>query len=166
MSTIQDVRAINNPQRSYMWEVEVQGLASGALGEMSFYAKTVSIPQIAVEQIILNHKAAKTHHAGRDASGHTVTLTFWDDEAQTIHSFFHNWMELILNQETGSGTARDEYSANLVIKLMNANDSEVTSTITLDYAFPTDIAEVPLSYDTSEPVEYSVTFSYDRKILA
>ena len=166
MSTIQDVRAIHTPQRSYMWEVEVQGLSTGGLAEMSFYAKTVSIPQSAVDQIIINHKGSKTHHGGRDAAGHTTTITFWDDEAQTIAKYFDSWFRLILDNSVGSGVSRDLYAANLIIKLKNADDTEVTSTITLTNAFITDIAEVPLSYDTSEPVEHSVTFSYDEKIIA
>lgn len=163
--SIQDVRAIHTPQRSYMWEVEVQGLSTGGLPEMSFYAKTVSVPQSALEQIIINHKASKTHHAGRDAAGHTVTVTFWDDEAQTISKFFDDWFRLTLDNTVGAGASRDIYSANLVIKLKNADDTEVTSTITLTQCFVTDIAEVPLTYDTSEPVEHSITFSYDEKII-
>jgi hypothetical protein len=143
-----------------MWEVEVQGLSTGGLPEMSFYAKTVSIPQSALEQIIINHKASKTHHAGRDAAGHTVTVTFWDDEAQTISKFFDDWFRLTLDNNVGSGAPRDVYAARLIIKLKNADDSEVTSTITMTNVFITDIAEVALSYDTSEPVEHSVTFSY------
>lgn len=165
MANIQDIRAINSPQFSYMFEVEVQGLSTGGLQEFGFYAKTVSIPQSAVEQIIINHKAQKAHHAGRDAAGHTVTITFWDDEAQTIHKYMNDWMQLINNEQTGVGVTRDLYSADLVIKLKDKTDEVVTSTIRLTKAFPTDMAEVALSYDTSEPVEHSLTFSYDAKIV-
>lgn len=165
MANIQDVRSINSPQKSYMWEVEVQGKADGTLSDLAFYAKTVSIPQSAVEQIIIQHKAARTHFAGRDAAGHTVTLTLFDDEAQTISKFFNNWLGLIHNPITGNGVSRDLYAANLVIKLKDSSDNTVTSKITLGHCFPTDIADVSLSYDSSEPVELSVTLSYDEKII-
>ena len=165
MANIQNIRTVQSPQKSYMWEVEVRGLSTGTVQDMSFFAKTVSIPQNAVEQIIINHKASKTHHAGRDAAGHTVTVTFWDDETQTIHKFFHEWMELILNQETGASVSRDLYTAEMVIKLKDSTDETVTSTITLSQTFPTDMAEIALSYDSSEPVEHSITFSYDVKTV-
>ena len=165
MASIQNVRTINNPQRSYLWEVDIEGLSTGGLQNLSFYAKTVSIPQIAIEQIIINHKAGRTHHAGRDVSAHTVTVTFWDDEAQTIHKFFNDWMTLMFDQKTASGNTRNIYSANMVIKLKDAADAEVTSKIKLTNVFPTDIGDVNLSYDTSEPVEYTVTFSFDSKIV-
>lgn len=165
MSSIQDVRSITSPQKSYMWEVEVQGLSSGALQDMSFYAKTVTIPQTAVEQIIINHKAAKSHYAGRDAAAHTVTLTFWDDESQTIGNYFNGWMDLMLNQSTGASSSRDVYAADMLIKLMDAADENITSTIKLQKVFPTDISEVSLSYDASEPVEYSITLSFDLRTI-
>jgi hypothetical protein len=166
MASIQDIRTVQNPQKSFMWEVEVQGLSTGNIPNMSFFARTVSIPQNAVEQIIINHKAGKTHHAGRDAAAHTVTVTFWDDESQTIHKYFSDWMDLMLNQETGSGVSRDLYSAEMVIRLKDSTDEVVTSTITLSTVFPTDVAEVALSYDSSEPVEHSITFSYDKKLIS
>lgn len=166
MSSIQDIRAINAPQRSYMWEVEIQGLSTGGLQNMSFFAKTISIPQIAIEQIIINHKGLKTHHAGRDASGHTVTVSFWDDEAQTIHKYFDEWMNLVLDQQTGGSFGRDIYSADLVITLRDSADENVTSTIKLTKVFPTDMAEIALSYDSSEPVEHSITLSFDAKIIS
>jgi hypothetical protein len=166
MANIQNVRAINTPQKSYMWEVEIKALSIGNLPELTLYAKTVSIPASSVEQIVINHKAGKTHHSGRDASGHSVTLTLWDDEKQTIFKYMHNWMALMHNPITSAGTSRDIYAAKMVIKLKDSTDTAVTNTITLGHVFPTEISDVSLSYDSSEPVEISVTFSYDEKTIS
>lgn len=166
MANIQNVRTINNPQKSYMWEVEVHGLASGVLSNFSFFAKTVNIPQTAVETITINHKAAKTHFAGRDSSAHTCSITFWDDENATIQKFFKNWMDIIRNPITGSGITRDLYSSDLVIKLKDETDNSVTATITLGHAFPTEMGDITLNYDGSEAIEISVTLTYDEKIIA
>lgn len=167
MSNIVDVRAITRPQRSYQWEVSVEGLSTGGLPSLTFYAKTVSIPQTSVETISINHKGLKTNHAGRDASSHTVSLTFWDDEAQTIQKFFLDWLDkLILNPLTGGGVSRELYAANMTIRLRNAEDNADTAKITLGHVFPTEISEINLSYDSSEPVEISVTLSYDEKVLS
>jgi hypothetical protein len=166
MATIQDVRAIQNPQKSYMWEIDVQALSTGTLDDLSFYAKTVSIPQSAVDQIIINHKAGKAHHSGRDASSHTVTLTFFDTESLPITKFFQDWHDVLLhNQINGGGTTRDLYGADLVIRLKDSTDEVVTGEFKLSRVFPIDISEIPLSYDGSEPIELSITLSYDKKIL-
>jgi len=163
MANITNLRAINNPQFSYMWEVEVQGLSTGGLDSLATYAKTVSIPQTAVEQVMINHKAGKTHYAGRDASAHTVTITFWDDEGLSIYKYFQDWMNLIHDQDTAAGVQRDLYRSNLIIKLKDNTDASNTGVITLTNAFPIDMAEVALSYDSSEAIEASVTFSFDKK---
>jgi len=94
-----------------------------------------------------------------------VTISFWDDEAQTIHKFFDDWFNLVLNQENGASAGRDIYSADLVIRLMDSADENITSTIKLTKVFPTDMAEIALSYDSSEPVEHSITLSFDAKII-
>ena len=159
MANIQNVRTVNTPQKSYMWEVEIRALSLGTLPALTTYAKTVTIPQSAVEQIIINHKAGKAHHAGRDSAGHTVTVAFWDDETGTIRKYMHNPI-------TGSGTSRDVYAATMVIKLKDSADVETTGTITLGHVFPTDMSDISLSYDSSEPIEISVTFSYDEKTVA
>jgi hypothetical protein len=165
MANIQNVRAINTPQKSYMWEITITGGVGAALPELAAYAKTVSIPQSAVEQIIINHKASKAHHAGRDASAHTLTLTFWDDEAQTIHKYFSDWLNTIHNELTGGAVSKDVYSALVTIKLRDTADTADTSVIKLAGAFPMDLSDIALSYDTSEPVEISVTMSYDSKVV-
>jgi len=165
MSNIQDVRAIHSPQKSYMWEVSITGTPASPLRELAFFAKTVTIPQSAVEQIMVNHKSSKSHYAGRDAAAHTATITFWDDEAQTIHSYFTDWMSTIRNPVTGGSVARDVYAGNVSIKLKNSEDTETTSEIVLSLAFPIDISDISLSYDSSEPVELSVTMSYDAKTV-
>lgn len=164
MSNIQDVRSINNPQMAYMYEIDILGGANDALDNLTVYAKTVTIPQSAVEQIIINHKASKTHHAGRDSAAHTATLTFWDDEAMTIYNYFNTWMEIIHNSVTGGSVSRDLYAAQMVIKLRNKADSSTTGTITLGQAYPIDLSDITLSMDTSDVVEISVTMSYDTKI--
>ena len=166
MANIQDVRTIQTPQFSYQWEIEISGLASGGLGAMAAYAKTVSIPQTAVEQVVINHKSSKTHFAGRDSSAKTVTITFWDDEAATIQNYFDSWMRLIREPLTGSQVSREVYQSDLIIRLRNSSDDTTTATYTMTKAFPTDMADVSLSYDSSEPVEISVTLSFDEKLLS
>lgn len=163
MATIQNIRAQNDPQKAYMWEVQVQGGNIPSLSDLDAYAKTVSIPQTAVEQFAINHKASKSHYAGRDASGHTVQITFWDDQALTIYKYFQDWLNIIHDQETGSGASRDLYAANLVVKLKNDADDAVTGEVVLTKAFPTDLADLQLSYETSDAVEVSVTLSFDAK---
>jgi len=162
MANIQDLRAKHDPQFSYMFEISVAGNNFSSNG-ITAHAKTVSIPQSSVEQMIINHKAGKSHYAGRDASAHIINLTFWDDEGGTVYKFFNDWLETIHNQETAAGVQRGAYLADTIIKLKDASDSVETASIKLTGTFPTEIADVQLSYDSSEAVEVSVTLSFEKK---
>ena len=164
MANIQDLRGINNPQFSYMFEVDITGNNFSSNG-ITAYAKTVSIPQAAVEQMVINHKAGKTHYASRDAASHTVSLTFWDDELGTVNRFFYDWLTTIQNPETMSGTTRDNYVADINIRLKTGNDSAETAVIKLTGAWVMEMSDITLSYDNNEAVEISVTLSYETKTV-
>lgn len=165
MTTIQDIRAIHNPQKSYLWEVDIVGLSTGTLEDTAFFAKEVSIPPSSVETIVINHKSGRTAYSGRDSSDHSVSITFWDDETHQVYDFFQNWHDnLLRNPITGGGVTRDLYTADLIIKLQSTDEETVTQRIRLGHAFPTEIGEVSLSYESTDAVEFSVTFSYDEKV--
>lgn len=167
MANITNVRSVDTPQKSYMWEVDILGLATlfGA-DKVSTFAKSVTIPQTAVETIVINHKSTRTAHAGRDSSGHTTTITFWDDEAGTIHKMLNLWMDSILNQSKGTQAPRNLYAAQMQIKLKDSEDNSVTQVIDLSKVFPTDIGDITLNYDSSEAIEISATFSFDTKSVS
>lgn len=168
MANITNVRTVATPQKAYMWEVQILGLAGatgGVLQDLATYAKSVSIPQSAVETIVINHKATRTAHAGRDSAGHTVSLTFWDDEAGTIHKYLNGWMQWIMNADDGTSVPRNLYSAQMKILLKDSKDSAVTQTITLSNIFPTEVGDISLNYDGSDAIEISATFNFDKKIV-
>lgn len=164
MATIQDVRAVHNPQRAYEWEVELFGGDSG-VSLLKERAKTISIPEKSVDTIIINYKSQKAHYSGRNASPSTVTVTFWDDEDHTVYNYFNNWLEnKLTDSEVGGGVTADQYTANMVIRTLGHDSESVTGAFTLTRVFPTSIGDIQLSYEQSEHVEISVTFSFDSNI--
>ena len=162
MANIQDLRAKHNPQFSYMFEVDVTG-NNFSNNDITAMAKTVTIPQSSVEQMVINHKSGKTHYASRDAAAHTVSLTFWDDEDGTVHKFFNDWLETIQNPETMAGTTRDKYIADVNIRLKNGEDNATTAKISLSGCWVMEVSDITLSYDNNEAMEVSVTMSFETK---
>lgn len=167
MANIQDVRSVGNPQRSFEYEVSIlANTVAGSLPILTERVETVNLPEKSVETIEINYKSRKTFHAGRDASGHTVTITFWETEDREIYKFFSNWMEIgISNSVVGGGTTRDLYSTQMLIKTFAADSNTVTGTHRLTNVFPTSIGDVSLSYDSSDHLKVEVTFSYDSHLF-
>lgn len=167
MANIQDIRAIDNPQKNYEFEVELIGsVAGGDIPILTQRVQTANIPETAVETFEINYKSRKTIHSGRDGSAHTVTITYWESEANEIYRYHKEWMENgISNSQTGQSQSRDQYTAQLVIKRFAADGTTVTQTNRLTKVFPTSIGDVQLSYDGSEVAVVEVTYSFDANIL-
>jgi hypothetical protein len=167
MANIQDIRATDNPQRNYEFEVEIVGsVAGGNLPILTQRVQNATLPETAVETIEINYKSRKTFHAGRDASGHTFTVTFWEDEDNSIYQFFKNWMENgISNSQTGAGQTRDQYAAEMLVKRFAADSNTITQQSRITKVFPTNIGDIQLAYEGSEVSVVEVTFSFDSNNL-
>lgn len=166
MATIQNIRSVGNPQRSYEFEVEILGNSTtGSLPLLTERVQNATIPETSVETIEINYKGRKTIHAGRDASSHTATVTFWDDEDHSAYRFFKNWMENgISNSTVGGGLTRDLYAVEMVVKKMAHDSNTVTGTNRFTQVFPTALGDITLSYDDSSHMTFDVTFSYDSNL--
>lgn len=161
--SIEKTRAIDTPQKSYEWEIEINGPSTGGLDGLTAYAQTASIPEESIEEIIINHKAERTVHAGRVSSSRTSTINFMDDESLTVFRYIKNWLEIIKNSNTGGGVPRSLYTANIVIRQLNSDSETVSAEHILIGAFPTSRGEVSLNYDSSEVMNFDVTFSFERQ---
>lgn len=167
MTSIDNIRKVSTPQRAYEWEVELLGAGAGvqALPLLKERAKSVSIPETSVDTIIINYKGRKAHYAGRSASPSTVTVVFWEDEKQNVYNYFKGWMETRLSDsETGSGVSADQYTALMKITTLAHNSTTETGSFFLTRVFPISIGDIQLSYDQSEHMEVSVTFSFDSNL--
>ena len=168
MASIQDVRGVSNPQRAFEFQCDIlASTAAGYLPILEQRVESVSIPETSVETIEINYKGRKTIHSGRDASGHTATVTFWESQAREIYAFFKNWMENgISNSEVGGGLTRDNYATLMRITTYAADSVTPTGVHTLTNVFPTSIGDISLSYDASEHLRIEVTFSYDSNLFS
>lgn len=160
--SIEKTRAIDTPQKSYEWEIEIVGPSIGGLEGLSAYAQTASIPEESIEEIVINHKSERTVHAGRVASARTTTINFMDDESLTVFRYIRQWQEIIKNSVSGGGVPRSLYVADIIVRQFNTDSQTVTAEHRLRGAFPTSRGEISLSYDASEVMNFDVTFSYER----
>jgi len=108
-----------------------------------------------------------------------LQLTFYVDAEYKIIKFFEGWMSYIaspfgLGQAIYESSSRasfrfnypDAYKCNLYVAKFN-KDAEISSKISYRFinAFPIDITTMPVSYDSSDILKCSVSFSYDRYIF-
>ena len=166
MANIQDIRAVAKPSRAYEWEISVEGpSAVGSLDLLVERAQNVSVPETSIETIEIPYKSRTSYFAGRDSSGHTVDIEFFDDETHRVYKYFKNWIEEISSSREGGGVDRDQYGAELTIKQLSHNSKDETITHKLTKVFPTSVGEISLDYSASEHTTFTVTLSFEANLI-
>lgn len=108
-----------------------------------------------------------------------LQLSFYVDQNYEVIKFFEKWMSYIaspwgsgsaISEESGYGSFRfnypDNYKCNIFISKFN-KDKTFGGKIAYRFinAFPIDITSMPVSYDSSDILKCSVSFSYDRYVF-
>lgn len=165
--SIQDVRGMaSQPQTAWQYEIEIVGLSTGSEEGLTVRAQSASIPTTSNEAFEINFKDRRTFFKGRDTSPHTISITFFDSEDWVAYNYFQEWHDaLISNPVSGGGVTSALYKATVLVKTFSTDGETITSTTTLKNAFPTEIGEISLSYDTSENITFDVTMQFDQKLF-
>jgi len=109
-----------------------------------------------------------------------LQLTFYVDSSYKVIKFFESWMSYIaspfgygqpLYEQNGQKASfrfnyPDFYKCNIFVAKFN-KDNQLKNNIAYRFvnAFPIDITSMPVSYDSSDILKCSVSFSYDRYIF-
>lgn len=163
MATIENVRNLNEPQRMYQWEVEIQGLSTGGNEDLVFYAQSVNLPEKSIESLEIPYKSERTFYPGKPTDTRNVTINFWDDEEHTVYSFFEDWYDDLVASPVGGSVQRNELSAEIVVKTLNVDEESESASWLYSIAFPITIGEVTLDYNSNEIFTFDVTFQYDTR---
>lgn len=167
VSELLNLSPVKEPQRVYQWEATIRGGQQFSfLSDIKFFMKSVNIPAIAKENMIIDYMDKKLLFAGKDASPHIVTMTFFDDESLTVLRYFNAWMRTMGDIGTGMSVDKDQYARELLIRLKDTTDLIITGEIKLSNAYPVEIGEISLNYETSDIIEIPVTLSYDEQSIS
>lgn len=135
---------------------------------LTFLARECVIPGVSMSSVIessfLNWK--RRYPAKFEFNGE-ISITFEEYESLRANSVLYAWKEAIQNSESGVSTASTtgNEKADLVtdvrVYLYSFNGTKTKKCILIRNVFIKDIQEVSLSYDSSEGVKLSCSFSYD-----
>ena len=137
---------------------------------------------LATNEIIDDHTGVTDRHAYRRLYDDRITLTFYVDyEKYYIIKFIESWMAGIVNEQStnfynGSYNYRvnfpnDYYANSFSISKFEKNygssTGELGNILQYDFihAFPISIDSMPLSYDSSQLLKCSASFSYSRYFI-
>lgn len=173
------------PARTSLFEVTITNSEPNSKmnsRDLTFFCTNVQLPGLQIETNSFTAVGQRPTFFPSTLPGGSLNAAFMVDSDHQILSFFHNWMQKVLNFSSGSGPLgaigsgpgdyqlpyelgyKDEYSCPVSIK-----HHSVSSTgskyyeVKLDKVFPTVISDVDLSWEGSNQfMLLPVTFSYDK----
>lgn len=171
------------PAKTSLFTVELVGTPGNPYirdNELLFFCKNVTMPGIDIETISYRPNGIDLPQSMPTAiSAQPLSCIFMLDSDHQVLSFFHSWMQKVVNYGTQGGLFasiddqlpyelgyKDEYSCRMVIRYYS-NDATNTQTkfyeVILDGVYPTTVAGIDLAWENNDSIAtLPVAFSYER----
>jgi hypothetical protein len=170
------------PARGSLFQVIITppaGLKTRASSrDLTFFCKNASIPGMTLNSASNDQVAQKVKMMPQSINLEPVQCIFMLDSDHQILSFFHLWMQQIVNFGTQGGAYsevagklpyevgyKEDYACRITIRQYSTNHdvSGQYYEVILDNAFPLAIGDIDLAWDSQDSFSVlSVSFQYDR----
>ena len=132
---------------------------------------------LATHEINNDYTGVTERHAYRRQYDDRVDFTFYIDKEYKIIDFFENWMSFIVGENDISVQTTREYSYRVNFPEEYKTDSLYITKFEKDYlgrylqyqfinAFPISVNSIPVSYQASELLKCTVSFTYSRYVIS
>ena len=122
--------------------------------------KGAGLPASVIASVDVPFRGRQLRVAG-DRTFEPWTITVINDSEMKVRNSFETWMNGINEHVNNQGlTNPSDYQADMIVEQLD-KDGTVTKTYTLRGAFPTNVSQIDLSYDTNDAIEeFTVEINY------
>ena len=141
----------------------------GTDADFTFLCRSAGIPASTIGTVEVPFRGRVIKLPG-DRTFESWTITVMADEDMSVRGYFEKWMEKLNKHENGAGYT-DKFASTLRVSQLARGTATTTAlkdphSVVRSYdfynAFPTNIAQIDLSYDNNNTIaEYTVEFQYD-----
>ena len=134
--------------------------AGGDVEFTSFMVKGAGLPASKVNVIEIPFRGRQLKIAG-DRTFESWTITVLNDVDMKVRNSFETWMNGINEHTNNTGLSNpQDYQADLIVEQLDKNGN-ITKRYDLRGAFPVNISQIDLSYDTGDAIEeFTVELQY------
>ncbi len=161
---------------------------NGVIENIQLLCAEASLPgsSLATHEVANDYHGVTEKIAYRRIYDDSIDLTFYVDRSYDVIEFFDGWMNYIVGEGSREGQSRasykskyknyrvlypSEYTSTLYLTKFekdhhtyNSSATKSSMTYTFVEAFPTNIVSMPVSYEASNILKCTVSFSYIRYI--
>tara|TARA_R100001126_G_scaffold79453_1_gene47880 strand:+ start:175 stop:702 length:528 start_codon:yes stop_codon:yes gene_type:complete len=134
--------------------------AGGDAEFTSFMVKSAGLPASNLGIIEIPFRGRILKIAG-DRTFEPWTITILNDAQFKVRDSFETWMNGINEHVNNTGLVNPiDYQADMIVEQLNA-DGSTAKTYTLRAAFPTNVSQIDVSYDSNDTIEeFTVELQY------
>ena len=137
---------------------------------VNILCKSAALPASNLGVIEVPFRGRTVKIAG-DRTFDTWTATFFNDKDMKVRSYFEKWLERINTHQANTAPLykpspdTDGYMAPTVVVKQLKKDGQLNGSVIrqyeLKYAFPTNVSQIDLAYDSNDQIEeFTVEFQY------
>ena len=134
------------------------GSDSGGTDVATYLVRTTSLPEISMDEIVLNWQGFDYKMAGKYTYA-DWTVTFNVDVDAKVLQLFNNWATLIHDPTTNKFTLPRDYMVDQQVELLDLAGAPIAK-YKLFGAWPKMIGASTLDYSSNDVVQFDVTFTY------
>lgn len=134
---------------------------SAAGQKTQFLAKSSQLPASSVAPVTVSYRGRPVKFAG-EREFQPWTIEVYTDTDFAVRNAFEAWIDTMQKaSSTGGALLPSTYQADLQVNALDRND-RVIKTYTFIDAFPTEIGNIALDWETNNQIgSFSVTFDYN-----
>ena len=148
--------------RPNLFNVTITTPSGITLPNHTILCKGAAVPALTMGIIEVPYRGRRIKLPG-DRTFAEWTATFIADQNHNLRAGFERWMSSIAGNDFSSQafrTSTADYKTTILCQHLK-DDGSVIKTYSLREAFPTDVSQIDLSYDSTDTIEeFTVTFQY------
>lgn len=163
MASLNSVRSLADPARSFNFEVQVPNLPGGGNGEeLGMRVTSTSIPGFQSEptEVALGGGHVVSY-AGRGTYSREWTFSAIEGENMVVYDAIERWHGLQWDRSTGSQRPSQEYKTDVYIVQLNGQKAPVKKW-RLEGCFVSTLGDGAVDHNSSEALRLDVTLRYDN----
>lgn len=167
---------VNQGVKPNLFEVEFAfptGVTAPSSGLSTYMCKAGALPASNIGVIEVPFRGRTVKIAG-DRTFDTWTATFINDSGFVVRQAMEEWMQKINKHEANTGdlyvpSSTNGYTKDLIVRQLerdSAGPNAVIRTYKLVGAFPTNVSQIDLAYDSNDQIEdFTVEFQYQYWVV-
>ena len=156
LNSLSQIRAVEW-SRNYLWDIRFDDKDLAGTFKDWFPATTLEEQAVSIQSHILQIGMLE-FKVPYEKKVDTIKLTFIDDAAQTLYSFFKKWMEVTIAHNGNYIATLSEAVKTLQIAKLKPDKTPITNLTRTLYVFPDGSLTFNGTANESKPNSYSITF--------